>query len=87
MTDWLSDNFKKNSAGSFGAQQGTKWASKAWPKMTNNTIFGQNFSVLGQKILIFMVGIKSFGNHITENHLDTMLHMGPEDPSIRKKYP
>ena len=47
-------------------QQGTKWAGKAWPKMTKNANFGPNLVVFGQKILIFTWEIKSFGTHLTE---------------------
>ena len=47
-------------------QQGTKWAGKAWPKMTKNANSRQNCAVLGQKKLIFTVESESFGTHITK---------------------
>ena len=53
---------------------GTKWAKNAniWPKMTKNAYFGPNLAVFGPKILILMGGSKSFGTHVTENHLGTL---------------
>ena len=40
--------------------------------MTKNADFGPNLAVFGPKILIFMGVSKSFGNNITENHLDNL---------------
>ena len=52
---------------------GTKLTKNAniWPKMTKNAYFGPNLAVFGPKILTFTGESKSFGTHITENHLGT----------------
>ena len=39
--------------------------------MTKNAYFGPNLAVFGPKILTFTGESKSFGTHITENHLGT----------------
>ena len=44
--------------------RGHQMSRQAWPKTTENAIFGQKCVVLGQKILIFTGESKSFGTHI-----------------------
>ena len=56
-------------------QQGTKWASKVWPKVTENANFGPNLVVFGQKILIFTGESKNFGTHITEKPPRHLVHI------------
>ena len=58
---------------------GTKWAKTA--------NFGPNLAVYGPKKLIFMGVSKSFGTHITENHLDNLsaLFFGQELDQMGQK--
>ena len=51
--------------------------------MTKNAYFGPYLAVLGPKILILTGGSKSFGTHVTENHLGNLL--GQNGPNIGQK--
>ena len=66
---WLAISNNSNVQGV--PRHGTKWIRKASsrPKMTNFAYFGPNSAVFEPKILILTGGSKSFGIHITENHL------------------
>ena len=52
-------------------QQGTKWTGKAY-MCPRKAYFGAKMAVFGPNILIILGVNKSFGTHLSENHLGTL---------------